>query len=518
MTNATIEFLDRHLALGRGGSTAIVTPAGASSYAEVLALASRAGHALRGLGVEPEQRVAMLLPDSLDFVAVFWGALRIGAVAVPLSTRLAPDDCAAILRDSRARVLVADAGLAEALGSRLLDLPRLRVVPTGGGDVTRGLDALMADASQDLAPEPLSPDDMAFWLYTSGTTGLPKAAVHLHRDLLACRPYAEDVLGLGAEDRIFATSRLFFAYALGAALITPFHAGAPVYLHPGWPDPAVVAHVMSSFRPTILFSVPTFYRRLLHAAEIGPDTFAPLRFGVSAGERLPPEIYLAYRERFGLELVDGMGATETVFMVLSNRPGQSRPGSSGTPVPGTEVRLLDTDGGDVADGKEGVLHVRTPSASPGYWKRIDASRRAFLGPWFRTGDVYTRDAEGFYHHCGREDDLFKVAGMWVVPADVEAVLQAHPDILEAGVVGAEEAAGLLKCFAFVVPRPGAERSEGLAAELAALVEQKLPPHQRPRRTLVVPELPRTATGKLQRFLLRQWVEAARVSPAGGEGG
>ena len=508
MTNAVTAYLDAHIAAGRGGRTAIVTPTGSHTYAEVLAAACRAGNALRGLGVEPEQRVALLLSDGLPFIATFFGALRIGAVAVPLNTRLRAEDYAAVLRDSRAKVLVSDAALAEGLRAALGGLPHLRAVITA--EPSRdfpSLDRLCATASPALEPEPVSGDDMAFWLYTSGTTGVPKGAIHLHRDHLACHHYAVDVLGVTAEDRVLATSRLFFAYALGNSFLLPLFAGACTFLNPAWPDPATVAEAMLCFRPTILFSVPTFYARMLRA-DPPPEAFRSLRFAVSAGERLPADLYLAYRERFGLEILDGIGATETVFMVLSNRPGQSRPGSTGTPVPGTEVRLLDAGGHEVREGEEGILHVKTGSASPAYWNRLDRSRATFIGAWFRTGDVYRRDADGFYYHCGREDDFFKVAGLWVAPAEVETVLLSHPGVAEAGVVGGEEPSGLVKPFAFVVPKDEAKPTDELVAELTALAESNLAPHQRPRKILVVPELPRTATGKLQRFVLKERIPQA----------
>src|SRR5439155_919245 len=285
------------------------------------------------------------------------------------------------------------------------------VIVAGGGAAT-GLEALQARASDALPAEAVDGDAMAFWLYTSGTTGGPKAAIHRHRDLLACRHYGIDVLGATEEDRTFATSKLFFAYALGNALLVPLFVGARTFLDPRWAEPDAVARTVTAFRPTLFFSVPTFYARMLRA-ELPPDTFRSVRACVSAGERLPVDVYESWRERFGVEILDGLGATETIFMVLSNRPGRIRPGSAGTPVPGTEARLLDAAGREVADGVEGVLHVRTPSLSPSYWRRHAESRRAFVGDWFRTGDVCVRDADGSFHHLGREDDLFKVAGLWV---------------------------------------------------------------------------------------------------------
>ena len=468
----------------------MVTPSASATYAELLALAARFGHAFRARGVEPENRVAILLPDGLSWVGAFLGALRLGAIAVPLNTRLDAARWAAMLADCRARVLVTDDDHATLLRPFLDALPRLNVLTPSVAD----------GMATTLAPEPVSDEDLAFWLYTSGTTGAPKAAVHLHRDCLAGGGYADGVLGVTPADRIFSTSALFFAYALGNALLIPLAQRALTLLQPAPADPAVVAKVLASFSPTLFFSVPTFYARLLRA-DLPPDSFRSVRLAISAGERLPAELAVAWRERFGVEILDGIGATETIFMVLSIRPGLSRPGSSGTPVPGTEARLLDEDGHEVADGVEGMLHVRTPSASPFYWRRGAESRRAFAGEWFRTGDVYVRDGDGFYYHRGRADDLFKVAGMWVSPADVEAALLGHPDVADAGVVGAPAAGGLVKAFAFVVARAGA--GAAIVDELRVLTERKLAPHQRPREIVLVDELPRTTTGKLQRFVLRE---------------
>jgi benzoate-CoA ligase family protein len=500
VSNAVLAFLDTPVSSGAADRPAIVTAAGTTTYRELLALASRAGNALRALGLQSEQRVALLLPDGLEWAAVFLGALRIGAVAVPMNTRLETAAWAAILRDSRARVLVADPTLLAALRPALADLPYLRaVVTTGAGP--DDLAARLAAAAPELTAEPVTGDDMAFWLYTSGTTGGPKAAIHLHRNLLACRHYGVDVLGADERDRVFATSKLFFAYALGNALLIPLYVGARTYLQAAWPEPAGVCRVLESFAPTLFFSVPTFYGHLLRA-DLPRDTFRSVRACVSAGERLPVEVYEAWRQRFGVEILDGLGMSETIFMVLSNRPGKSRAGSAGAPVPGTDVRLLDADGQPVAADEAGVLHVRTPSASAGYWNRLEASRQTFVGEWLRTGDVFSRDADDFYHHAGRADDRFKVAGMWVAPGDVEAALLSHHDVADAGVVGVTLDGGLVKAVAFVVPR-AASAGDGLADALAAHLEARLPAHQRPRRIHVVDALPRTVTGKLQRYLLRQ---------------
>ena len=506
MANATPAFLDDHVASGGGERPAVVTAERTITYAELLGLVSRTGHVLRDAGLEGGDRVALLLPDGVAWAAVFFGALRIGAVAVPLNTRLGGADWAAMLADSGARVLVADATLLRALAPKLADLPHLERVIVAGDGPGAGLDALQARASDTVPAEPVDDEAMAFWLYTSGTTGGPKAAIHRHLDLLACRHYGLDVLGATEHDRTLATSKLFFAYALGNALLIPLFVGASTLLDPRWAEPEDVARTIGVFRPTLFFSVPTFYARILRSG-LAPETFRSVRACVSVGERLPTEVYEAWRARFGAEILDGLGATETIFMVLSNRPGASRAGSTGTVVPGTQARLLDADGRPVPDGTPGVLHVRTPSASPGYWNHPDHTRRAFVNGWFRTGDLLTRDADGFYRHQGRADDVFKVAGQWVIPADVEGVLLAHPAVAEAAVVGAADAGGLVKAFAFVVAKNGA-RGERLADELAALSAERLPPHQRPRRIALVDALPRTATGKLQRFVLKELVERA----------
>jgi benzoate-CoA ligase family protein len=489
--NATLALLDAHVAAGRGDRPALVTGAGTTTYGRLLDLASRAGVALRALGVEPEQRVALLLPDGLPWVWACLGAWRIGAVTVPLNTRLAPPAWRTILEDCAASILVTEPDLA----APLLAPPGL---PAGLRVVAP--EALVADSADLTAPAAVGADAMALWLYTSGTTGAPKAAVHTHRHLLAGLHYGVGVLGASPEDRFLVTSKLFFAYALGNALLIPLQLGAQSFLEPAWADPAGLEANLRRFRPTLVFSVPTFYARLL-AADLSRASFASVRHAVSAGERLPEDISRGVQARYDVEILDGMGATETIFMALSNRPGRSRPGSSGVSVPGTEARVLDAEGGEAPPGVEGVLHVRMPSASTHYWNRPEQSRRAFAGGWFCTGDVYVRDADGFYHHRGREDDRFKVAGMWVAPADVEAAICAHPEVMDAGVVGLPDEHGLVKAVAFVVakttPAPGR-----LVEALTRLAAQTLPAHQRPRRIEVVPELPRTATGKLQRFVLR----------------
>jgi benzoate-CoA ligase family protein len=490
--NAASFLIDQPPAEGLASRAAVVTPGKSWTYGDLRALTDRAAHGLRRLGIEPEQRVGLLMPDGVEFAAAFFAALKLGAVAVPLNTRAAPRDLGVILNDCRAKVVVADRTLAAALGP--VEAPRAVDFESLTGGISAG----------PVEPEPVGQDAMAFWIYTSGTTGVPKAAVHCHRTLLAGHHYGADVVGIGPDDRVFATSKLFFAYALGNALVLPLAARASGFLHPAWAEAPVVLDVLRSYRPTLYFSVPTVYARLLRA-DLPADAFRSVRLCISAGERLPAEVYHAWKERFGVEILDGIGATETVFIFVSNHAGRCRAGSTGTPVDGTEIKLLDAAGQPVADGEQGVLWAKTPSTAAGYWKRLDHTRRIFVGDWFRTGDVYVRDTDGFLTHCGREDDFFKVAGQWVAPGEVEAALMKHPGVLEAGVVGAAEASGLIKPFVFIVPRDATVEAAALQLELMRHAERLLPSHQRPREIRIVAELPRTATGKLQRFKLKEYV-------------
>ena len=389
------------------------------------------------------------------------------------------------------RAVLAAAGVdAEALGPRALDF-----------------DALVAGASDAaLPPEPVGGDAMAFWLYTSGTTGSPKAAVHCHRTLPACQHYL-DVLGVTAADRIFATSKLFFAYALGNALLIPLRARATTYLHPGWPDPAAVAAVMREIRPTLFFSVPTVYARLLHA-DLPAETFGSARLCVSAGERLPAELYarLAGRGSAWRSSTASAPPRPSSWCSPTGRAGAG-PDPRASRCRARRPASWTRRAGRCRTGRRACSGCARPRRPPGTGSGLDHSRRTFVGDWFRTGDVYRREADGGHVHCGREDDFFKVAGQWVAPAAVESVLLRHPGVLDGGVVGAEEAGGLIKPFVFVVPRDPAAEPEALRADVRRFLEGALPPHQRPREIRIVSELPRTATGKLQRFRLRELAQA-----------
>ncbi len=508
--NAAADLLDRHLEQGRGGRLAYVDDGGATTYAQLAERANRAGHALEALGVRREERVALAMLDTVDFPAVFLGALKLGAVPVPLNTLLTPHDYAHLLADSRARVLVASDALLEKLRPAVAAAPELAHVVTAptalGGD--RGahpkLEELLGAASPTLAPAPTSPDDTAFWLYSSGSTGQPKGALHLHSHLMwTSALYGQAVLGVREDDLVFSAAKLFFAYGLGNALTFPLSVGAASVLAAERVTPALFARVMARHQPTLFAGVPTLYASILADASLAPETTSGrLRLSISAGEALPRHVGERWRTRFGTDVLDGIGSTELLHIFLSNRPGDVRYGTSGRPVPGYELELRGDDGEPVADGEEGALWVKGPSAAAGYWNQRERSLATFHGPWTRTGDRYARDGDGYYTYSGRGDDMLKVGGIWVSPFEVESALSSHPAVLEAAVVGHPDAEGLVKPRAFVVLKEPGRGGDALAAELKAFVKERLAPYKYPRWIEFVTELPKTATGKIQRFRLR----------------
>jgi len=504
--NAAHWFVDRHVEEGRAGQLAIICEGRRLTYGDVYAGANRSGNMLRRLGVTMEQRVVLLLPDGPEFVWSFWGALKIGAVPVPTNTLLKPRDYEYILRDSRARVAIASepqVGAVEEVRARARDLTHVVVVgrPAAG---QLAFAELVGAESPELAPALTTKDDVAFWQYTSGTTGTPKAAVHLHHDMLVCcEAFGRHVLEIGPQDRTFSVAKLFFAYGLGNALYFPFHVGASTVLYPGRPEPTKVFEVIARDRPTLFYAVPTAYAAMLQVpdAERAYDVTS-VRLCSSAGEPLPKAIYERWLEKFGLEILDGIGSTEMCHTFIANRRGKVRPGSSGTIVPGYEAKLVDDAGRDVAVGEVGNLMVKGDSACACYWNQHERTKQTIEGEWVRTGDKYTCDADGYFWYAGRTDDMIKAGGMWVSPAEVEGALAEHPAVVEAGVVGAEDQDGLVKPLAFVVLARGHAESSALEAELKAFVKQRLAPYKYPRWIVFAAELPKTATGKIQRFKLR----------------
>ncbi len=505
--NASTTFLDDNLSAGRSEAPAIRCDGANLTYRQVHAAACRMGLALQALGLQRGQRVCLLLPDSPELVAAFFGGIRIGAVPVALNTRLGPAGYRYLIDDSQARILVAHHELMPRIRSIRADLSRLDHVvivgaaraPAEGDEL--GYAELVARQPDRLEAAATDRRDPAFWLYSSGSTGAPKPVVHRHQDMRLCADlYARGVLGLESRDRTFSAAKLFFAYGLGNGLYFPFRVGATTILHPGAPRPDDVFRLIERERPTLFFGVPTLYAAMLQVAH--PGNLSSLRLCVSAGEALPAELYRQWRQRFGVEILDGIGSTEMLHIYLSNRPGRVVPGSSGTPVPGYDVKILDEDEAPVPDGRVGNLWVRGESCSPGYWNRTAATERAWRDGWFFSGDKYYRDGDGIYWFCGRADDMLKVKGLWVSPIEVEHALVEHPAVAEAAVVARTDVDGLVKPQAYVVPAAGCEDTKTLAAELSAFAEGALPSHKRPRWIALVSELPKTTTGKIQRFRLR----------------
>jgi benzoate-CoA ligase family protein len=505
--NAAGEFVDRHITEGRAGRIALHHEGRTFTYGQVSEMVNRVGNALCGLGVEMENRVLLLLYDSPEFAASFFGAMKIGAVPVPVNTMMRAQDYEYFLNDSRAKMLIAHRPLWDEVAKVRGRLKYLRYVVIVGEPESdqQAFDQWIAQASPELEPAPTSKDDPAFWLYSSGSTGFPKGAVHLQHDMVYCADlYARPILGIGPNDVTFSAAKLFFAYGLGNTLYFPFRVGASAILYPGRPLPEMMFEIISRDKPTIFFGVPTLYAAMLaiRDAETKYD-LSSLRLCVSAGEALPPELFRRWQERFGTEILDGIGTTEILHIFISNRPGGVKPGSSGMVVPGYEAKIVDEAGDPVTSGDIGTLLVKGESTCAYYWNQHDKTKQTIRGEWIITGDKYSRDEDGYYWYAGRADDMLKVGGIWVSPIEVENTLVQHSAVLEAAVVGHEDDDRLVKPKAFVVLNEGYTASSALEDELKGFVKDKIAPYKYPRWITFVPELPKTATGKIQRFKLRE---------------
>ncbi|WP_440112957.1 benzoate-CoA ligase family protein [Acidovorax sp. BL-A-41-H1] len=497
----------------RGDRMAYIDDHETLSYSALEDRARRLAALLVGAGVRREERVLLLMLDTCDWPVAFLGCLYAGVLPVAVNTLLKPEDYAYMLSHARARAVLVSGALLPVLNDAMHRQPNevaLQVVSQPQGPLPGGaldMRAAITAAAPLSAPAATGPDAPGFWLYSSGSTGKPKGTVHTHGNLWwTAELYGKPVLGLTEQDRCFSAAKLYFAYGLGNSLTFPLSVGATVVLMAERPTPDATFERWARHQPTVFFGAPTGFAGMLASPRLPPRSAVSLRMCSSAGEALPAEIAQRFKAHFGCDIIDGIGSTEMLHIFLSNRPGDVRYGTTGKPVPGYEVSLRGEDGREVPDGEIGDLYIQGPSAALLYWNNREKTRETFQGAWTKSGDKYVRDAEGYYTYAGRSDDMLKVSGIYVSPFEVEATLMQHPAVLEAAVIGAQDADGLTKTKAFVVLKDG---QSATPEDLKAFVKERLPPYKYPRLIEFVPELPKTATGKIQRFRLREREQGPR---------
>ena len=498
--NIADRFLDARVREGMGSAVAVRTDTGMSTFDSVLVHANRFANLLTEVGVEPEQRVLIALPDGLEFVATLFGVLKVGAVAVMVNPGLPAEEVRHLLDYSRAKLIMTHGACAPAFREAAQGSKLLRIVwVVDERESRRRLEA----ASPKHDPFPTHADDPAIWLFSGGTTGRPKAVVQTHRSFAyTTECYGKGVLRYTPGDITLAVPKLYFGYATGANLFFPFSVGASTALFPEAATAEEIFDQIRKSRPTVLINVPTMIQKMVMHPDAKKQDLSSLRVATSAGEALPAELYERWIDTFGVELLDGLGTAEMWHIFLSNRPGAVKPGTVGTVVPGFEVRVCDDDGRELGPGETGWLWVRGGARALGYWQHAEKTAQAFRGEWYVSGDLVSRDGDGYFTYCGRGDELLKVSGKWLAPAEVEGCLLQHPAVEEAAVVGVKDPNGLVKPHAYVVPRNGPDRDQ-LAEELKAFVRDRLAPFKHPREVIFVDALPRTHLGKVDRGKLRR---------------
>ena len=502
--NASV-LVDRNLEAGRAEKVAIFYGDEEITYGELARRINRFGHALKDLGVDQEDRILLVLNDTPSFPIAFFGAIRIGAIPIPVNTLLNDDDYRFFVENSRSRVVVADLMHYEKVREGLEGYEEtVEIILTNGEAEDRStLEELLESGEDDLSPANTHKDDPAFWLYSSGSTGKPKGAVHLQHDIMyTCETYARHVLEVAKEDVCFSASKLFHAYGLGNGISFPYWVGASTVLFAGRPTPQAVLETIERYRPTLFFSVPTLYNAILNYADATNYDLSSIRLCASAAESLPAGMWKRWKDTFGSTILDGIGSTEMLHIFISNTPEEIRPGSSGKPVPGYEAKILDEEGYPVEPGEAGYLSVKGDSAAAYYWRNHEKTKATMKGEWLFAGDWYRVDEDGFYWYEGRSDDMIKVSGLWVSPVEVESTLMDHHAVIEAAAVGIP-VGGLTRVKAYIILREGHEGSEALTEELQNWCKDRLKRYQYPHLVEFVDELPKTVTGKIQRFKLRE---------------
>ncbi len=501
------QVLFHNLDAGRGDKIAIYCGDESVTYAQLAETANRVGNGLKGLGIAPGERMMMLLLDTPAFPAAFFGAMRAGIIPIPANTVLPPPDYEYFLKDSSAQAVIVSAPLYPKIEAVRANCPDLKHVIVVGGESTADTiswDTWLAAASPELEAANTHKDDQAFWLYSSGSTGFPKGVVHLHHDIpFTVETYAKQAMGIREYDITFSASKAFHAYGLGNNVTFPYSVGASTVLFPGRPTPDAAFSHIDRYKPTLFFTAPTLYAAMLAVPDAEEKwDLNSVRLCISAAEALPPELYHQWHDRFGLEILDGIGSTELLHIFISNLPGQVKPGASGVPVPGYDAKIVNENGDPVPQGESGDLLIRGDSAAPFYWNRPEKTTHTMRGEWLFTGDRYREDEDGYFYYDGRSDDMLKVSGQWVSPIEIENTLIEHPAVLESAVVAARDPANLVKPKAYIILHEGHEPGDALVKELQTFVKSKIAPYKYPRMVEFVTELPKTATGKIQRFRLR----------------